>query len=154
MKLRINAGEPRISGRLVWEQTRPSRLDLKVPLIDELLAIFRERHWVESDEEHWLTLCLDEVIVNGMLHGNEGDPQLPITLRLFDDGSRWRLLVEDQGEGFVPEDVPDPDDERSLMLEHGRGIVIMLQWLDELRYFRKGSCAMLVRAKARGDAGA
>ena len=43
-----------------------------------------------------------------MLHGNEGDPRIPVDILLIDDGSLG-IRVEDHGAGFVPEDIPDPD---------------------------------------------
>jgi hypothetical protein len=33
------------------------------------------------------------------------------------------------------------------MLEHGRGIRIMQEWLDELIYYRNGACAWLSRRR-------
>jgi anti-sigma B factor antagonist len=43
--------------------------------------------------------------------------------------------------------VPDADAPESLLLEHGRGIHIMKEWLDELTYFRDGACVYMARKK-------
>lgn len=147
MSLHIQAEKPPAFGELILHRIMPSRLDHKAELIDELVAHLTESGWVERSEEHWLTLCLDEVVVNAMLHGNEGEPTLEVELRLWGQDEYWILQVDDRGEGFHREQVPDPDDDSSLLLEHGRGILIMQQWLDELRYYRGGSCAVLIRRK-------
>jgi anti-sigma regulatory factor (Ser/Thr protein kinase) len=60
------------------------------------------------------------------------------------DGS-WTFRISDRGTGFRPDQVPDPNDPDSLLLEHGRGIRIMLDWLDELTYYHGGSTAHLCR---------
>ncbi len=58
------------------------------------------------------------------------------------------VTVADQGEGFSESAIPDPAQPESLMLEHGRGIRIMQEWLDELTYYRGGSLAWLARRRA------
>lgn len=144
-RLEIHAGEPPDPGELVFSRTWPSRLDLKAEVLAVISDELLRRGWVHADDEAWLTLCLDEVVVNAMLHGNEGDPRIPIQLALHRRGDAWVLHVIDQGEGFHPEHVPDPEDPDSLLLEHGRGIRIMGEWLDRLVYYRAGAMAVLER---------
>ena len=74
------------------------------------------------------------------------------TLRSYSLDEVWGHIehpedCEDEGEGFKPSDVPDPDDPESLLLEHGRGIVLMKSIMDDVRYYRNGSCLVLLRKK-------
>ena len=126
----------------------PSRIDLKQQIMDELVDLLIGRGWVAEDDRAWLYLCFDEVVVNAMLHGNEGDPRLEVTLTVRADDQRWVVTVADQGEGFSESAIPDPAQPESLMLEHGRGIRIMQEWLDDLSYYRGGSVAWLARRRA------
>lgn len=141
----IHPGEPPRPGRCVYARTYKSRIDRKQAIIDELTAEFTSRRWLDEEGQHWLLLCLDEVVVNAMLHGNEGDPDLDVSISLYEDAGRWVLIVADQGEGFTADALPDVDDPESLLLEHGRGIRIMGEWLDELAYYRHGAVAVLTR---------
>lgn len=141
----IHPGEPPRLGQCVFSRTHKSRIDRKQAIIDELTAEFTNRRWVGEEDLHWLQLCLDEVVVNAMLHGNEGDPDLEMVIALYRDGDRWVLIVADQGEGFSAAALPDIDDPQSLLLEHGRGIRIMGEWLDGLAYYRNGAVAVLSR---------
>lgn len=141
----IHAGEAPEHGEQVFAQSWPSRIDLKPEVIDVISRHLLSRGWVTADDDAWLQLCLDEVVVNAMLHGNEGDPNLLIEVRLFHAGPSWILQVTDQGEGFRAEQVPDPENPDSLLLEHGRGIRIMGEWLDRLTYYRSGAVAVLER---------
>jgi serine/threonine-protein kinase RsbW len=133
---------------IVYERTWPSRIDLKQEIMDEVVELLIGKGWVIDDDRAWLYLCFDEVVVNAMLHGNEGDPRLEVTLTVRADHSRWVVTVADQGEGFSVAAIPDENQPESLMLEHGRGIRIMQEWLDELRYYRGGSLAWLARHRA------
>jgi len=141
----IFPGEPLRLERCVFSRTHKSRIDRKQAIIDELVAEFMTRRWITDEDQHWLQLCLDEVVVNAMLHGNEGDPDLDMVISLYQDGDRWVLMVADQGEGFTQQSLPDIDDPQSLLLEHGRGIRIMSEWLDGLAYYRHGAVAVLSR---------
>jgi anti-sigma regulatory factor (Ser/Thr protein kinase) len=146
--LRILPGEPPSAGAVIFERTMPSRLDLKQEVLDQLSELLVARGLVSEEDRHWLVLCLDEVLVNAMLHGNEGDPALQVAIRACADGSRWTITVADQGEGFSAAQIPDQADPESLLLEHGRGIRLLSEWLDELTYYRGGATALIARRRA------
>ena len=148
MSLTIHPGAAPTLDAVVFERTLSSQIDLKDDLIADIIKTMEEQGWFKEADRHWLLLCLDEAIVNAMLHGNEGDPDLSITVRMARDAStdRWVIVVEDQGEGFTPESVPDVNDPDSLLLEHGRGILLMNEWLDELTYYNGGSTIYMARA--------
>jgi serine/threonine-protein kinase RsbW len=146
--LNIQPGEPPATPPVVYERTWPSRIDLKQEIMDQVVDLLISKGWVIEDDRAWLYLCFDEVIVNAMLHGNEGDPRLEVTLTVRADTQRWVFTVADQGEGFSETAIPDQTQPESLMLEHGRGIRIMQEWLDELTYYRGGSLAWLARRRA------
>jgi len=141
----VQPGPAPCLGEVILHRQWPSRLDVKDEIIAVLSAALLDRGWVLSDDEPWLALCLDEVVVNAMLHGNEGDPYLTIDVHLFQHQDRWCLHVADHGEGFSPAQVPDSEDPDSLLLEHGRGIRIMSEWLDRLTFYRNGATAVLER---------
>jgi serine/threonine-protein kinase RsbW len=148
MSLTIHAGEAPLAGVCVFDRTMASRLDRKEELINAASEFIKTNAWIKEQDLHWLTLCFDEVVVNAMLHGNEGDPTLPVRLRIFDDGDAWVVLMDDEGTGFEAADVPHPDDNPdAIMLEHGRGILIMREWLDEIVYYRNGATACMRRFK-------
>src|SRR4051812_418800 len=126
----------------------PSRLDLKQEALDTIADTLIGRGLVLEDDRSWLVLCLDEALVNAMVHGNEGDPGLEVAVRVAADAGRWSITVSDQGGGFRAEQVPDTADPESLLLEHGRGIRLLSEWLDELTYYRGGATAFLARRRA------
>jgi serine/threonine-protein kinase RsbW len=137
--------------QVVWSREIPSSLELKQEIMDALTAEMLQRGCISDEDQHWLCLCLDEALVNAILHGNEGDETMPVRIQLGVDGDRWILRIDDQGQGFVPDDdVPDPEDSDSLLLEHGRGIRLMREWLDELTYYRGGASLVMARRRTIG----
>ena len=148
----VHPGEPPRAGQCVFSRIYRSRIERKQVIIDELAAEFTARNWVGEQDQPWLSLCLDEVVVNAILHGNEADPDLELAVSLYQDGTRWVLIVADQGEGFTADSLPNIDDPQTLLLEHGRGIRIMSEWLDDLTFYRHGAVAMLSRRIPAGGA--
>jgi len=47
--------------------------------------------------------------------------------------------VRDPGNGFDPSTVPCPTDEQNVFSEHGRGIYLINQLMDEVRYEQGGT---------------
>ncbi len=143
--LRILPGEPPPLHDLVLTRTWPSRLDLKTEIMDTIINSLRPRGVLSEGDEQWLTLCLDEAVVNAMLHGNEGDPGLSVRVEVAADAQSWTICIHDQGEGFSADAIPDVTDPASLLLEHGRGIRIMREWLTDLVYYRGGATISMHR---------
>ncbi|NKB89056.1 MAG: response regulator [Acidobacteria bacterium] len=53
--------------------------------------------------------------------------------------------IRDEGNGFDPEDVPDPTAAENLLAVSGRGIMLMRTFMDEVKYNEKGSCVTLIK---------
>jgi serine/threonine-protein kinase RsbW len=135
-------------GRTLIEMEIPSQLPDKDVALSRLLSDLAARGFIKGDEEDMkLRLVLDEALVNAIKHGNKFSDRKKVRTWLYESDRDWALRIEDEGEGFKPADVPDPDDPESLLLEHGRGIVLMKSIMDDVRYYRNGSCLVLIRKK-------
>ena len=51
----------------------------------------------------------------------------------------FSVEVEDEGNGFNPEDVPDPTAPENLLKDNGRGLFVSRQLLDEVRFEKAGN---------------
>ena len=135
-------------GRKLLEIVIPSQLPDKDVALNRLLEEMHSRRFLNGDEEEMkLRLVLDEALVNAIAHGNKFSDKKQVRCWLFENERDWALRIDDEGEGFTPKDVPDPDDPESLLLEHGRGIVLMKSIMDDVRYYSGGSCLVLIRRK-------
>ncbi len=147
MKVVIHDDPPETFGEIALSEELPSKLGLKTPLIERVLAELDRAGMLGADESLTIRLCLDELITNAIKHGNKGDETKTFRTTLFLDGARWAIRVEDQGEGFTPRDVPDVDDPETWYFTHGRGVLIITQYMDDVWYYAGGSRVQLVKNK-------
>jgi anti-sigma regulatory factor (Ser/Thr protein kinase) len=68
---------------------------------EQLFGRFDENTQMDAE------LMVSELVTNGVLHGPGGDAWIDVRLRL--DASGLTVEVADTGQGFDPNDVPDPD---------------------------------------------
>jgi len=116
-----------------WQSTR-----LRVcNILDELIG--------ESGDK--VIAVLGEAVTNGLQHGTK------VRVKINKIGNRLILRVRDNGQGFdgkaavaaVIEAGVEQVFEECLFAEHGRGIPIMVAWLDEVIYNECGNEVMLVK---------
>lgn len=91
-------------------------------------------------------LSLREALVNAILHGNRADPAKTVMVACFcecEAKGGLLLVVRDEGSGFNPLEVPDPTQAESIDSEHGRGIFMMRQLMDEVHYQDDGREVLL-----------
>ena len=139
-------------GELLLEAAIPTSFVAKVQLIHRLVRTLRAAGRINGDQHHAAEMCFDEALNNAIQHGNRGDPRKKIRVWLFADEQRWGAIVEDEGQGFRPENVPDPTREENLLREGGRGITLMEEYLDSLWYNEKGNALMMVKACSKPTA--
>lgn len=90
-------------------------------------------------------LALKEALNNAVLHGNKSDPSKKVAVCcLCAEDKGILLVVRDGGEGFDPEEIPDPTNAERIYSSHGRGIFLMRQLMDEVR-FEDGGRTILMR---------
>lgn len=90
-------------------------------------------------------LAVEEAIINAMKHGNKMDKAKTVTVRWWVDDLQATVSVEDEGEGFDPESVPDATKDENLETPHGRGLVLMKAYMDEVNFSGEGNCVTMVK---------
>ena len=92
--------------------------------------------------------AMREALANAVTHGCREDPDKQVEFVVACDDNRGMLIVvRDPGKGFDPAEIPSPIVGKCLFEEHGRGIYLINQLMDEVRfeqggteiYMRKGS---------------
>ncbi|MEX2286971.1 MAG: ATP-binding protein [Planctomycetaceae bacterium] len=96
-------------------------------------------------------LALEEAIVNAIKHGNDMDPQKQVRVQWQVNDVCVRIEIEDQGNGFRPEEVPDPTCDENLEKPCGRGIMLMRAFLSSVEYNQRGNCVVLVKERGAGN---
>lgn len=92
-----------------------------------------------------IKLALEEALTNAFRHGNKCDPAKKIAIRYRVTPELIEIEVRDDGEGFCLDDVPDPTAPGFIDRPHGRGIMLMRAYLDEVEYCERGNSVRLVK---------
>lgn len=129
-------------------------------LIDEIDSLFKE------DEAMGIRLGLDEIIINAIEHGNleisyveksyaiqenrfeqlleerrhdtvRGGRRVALSFEYCKEFCEW--IIQDEGKGFNPQDIPNPITSDASEMLHGRGIFITRFQFDEMEYMGKGN---------------
>lgn len=91
-------------------------------------------HHFSKSRLHDVMLVITEATNNAILHGNKLDAKKHAILRCTIDGNRLLVEVHDEGSGFNPETLPDPLAEENLLKPSGRGVFLIKQLADDVRY--------------------
>ncbi|MBN4056148.1 ATP-binding protein [Rhodothermus sp. AH-315-K08] len=95
---------------------------------------FVRLHEGDDDVVYNIMLLTSEAVTNAMEHGNGLDPSKEVKIA-FEAGTDHLIIsVQDQGNGFSEEGVPNPLDDENLLAEGGRGLYLMHALADEIRY--------------------
>ena len=85
-----------------------------------------------------------EALANAMIYGNGSDPEKRVRVEVELSRDEVALQVYDEGAGFDPALVPDPTLPENLEGTGGRGIFLIRELMDEVRYYEPGNCVRLV----------
>lgn len=98
-----------------------------------------------GEQEGWpaefmdkLLLVGSEAATNAMDHGNQFDPTKDVMMDLWLEKGSVIMAVEDQGSGFKRDEVDNPLDDENLFNTSGRGLFIIEQMSEGVRYEADG----------------
>lgn len=139
------------------------------PYVQETL---KARRLMEDSEYLRIAVAIEEALLNALYHGN-----LEVDSALLDRGdnafydlahqrmreSPYRerrvhfqvrvtpteavFIVRDDGPGFDPSRLPDPTSAENLDVPHGRGVLLMRSFMDEVIYNAKGNEVTLIKRR-------
>jgi len=122
----------------------PSDLAYVGPAAGYCARIAREHGFPECVWAENLPLAVDEALTNAMRHGHglDADKAVRIAIRLGE--GRLEIRVEDQGDGFDPDSLPDPRRGDSLYRSGGRGVFLIRNLCDDAHYARGGRSLTMI----------
>lgn len=109
----------------------------------------------DPDSSHWMSVAIRESVTNAVRHGNKLVQEKRVVIRFEVAEDEFRVSVQDEGEGFDPDAIPDPLAEENLLRASGRGLFFMKNFMDEVTYnFEPGGgtrVTMVKRVQRNGD---
>jgi serine/threonine-protein kinase RsbW len=124
----------------------PGDVQAVSPFVQSIMGIVEEMGCA-AGREFEIEQALHEALNNAIEHGSSHDPSREIQCCVACDHTRGMLIVvRDPGPGFDPASIPSPIVGQNIYSEGGRGIYIINQLMDEVR-FEKGGTEIHMRMK-------
>jgi len=106
---------------------------------DQVIGLLREGQAADG-REFEIEMALRESLANAVLHGCKSDPAKRVECTVACETDRSILIiVRDPGDGFDPLNVKSPLVAENILSDHGRGIFLMNNLMDEVRWERGGT---------------
>ena len=121
--------------------------------VEQISETVSDKMGFNQDEKDNLAIAITEVVGNAIVHGNKQDPDKKVFVQFHIYTDRLHVEIQDEGDGFDPEQVDDPLDPANLMKESGRGIFILQNLIDavEFEFSKSGTKVHLTMIKKSGD---
>ena len=158
----------------------PSDLRYTLALIDQIAAPLEKLAICSGAELKNVRLALDEALVNAVVHGNleisseqkgstlaelveydqlvktrsQQEPYRNRRIRISTEinASGARFTIEDEGNGFDHSVIPADFSEVDNLTSHGRGLLLIKAFMDEVSFNQKGNIITMCKAKQAGGA--
>jgi len=115
------------------------------PVVEQVMDAVREMKCANGKEDA-IELSLQEALANAVVHGAKEDPSKTIECIVACDEQRGILIiVRDPGEGFDPKNIPTCTVGENLYSNHGRGIFLINQLMDEVKFRKNGTEIHMVK---------
>ncbi len=145
--------------------------DFATALVSQFESDLRNMKYDDETGMFQITMALGEAILNAIEHGNL---EIDSSLRDHENGEAYYRLAEerltqepyryrkvtvtarispeqlayvirDEGPGFDPSTLPDPTDPENLLKPHGRGVLMMRLFLDDVIWNEQGNQVTLIK---------
>jgi serine/threonine-protein kinase RsbW len=124
----------------------PGEIESIQPAVDEIMEVVAAQECA-SGHEFEVEVALLEALANAVRHGCGGDPSKTIEVCVACEIDRGMLIiVRDPGIGFDPKEIPSPVHGTNVFSDHGRGIFLINELMDDVEY-RNGGTEIWMRKK-------
>ncbi|MTB51980.1 ATP-binding protein [Lewinella sp. W8] len=107
--------------------------------VEQYVNQIASRYKLDKEKHANLLISLTEAVNNAIIHGNKQDRSKTVSIKLAQTRSGLAVRVSDQGCGFNYDKLPDPTSPERLCECGGRGVFLMNQLCDKMRYINGGS---------------
>lgn len=110
----------------------------------KLISALKARN-VHEDIIFDIHVAFEEALRNAMIHGNKDNPVKKVIIDIEWTDGTVMLTVEDEGDGFDPDSLPDPTLSENLLKERGRGVYLMKHLMDGVTYQNEGRKVIMIK---------
>jgi serine/threonine-protein kinase RsbW len=118
-------------------------LSENIRMIESFIDNAKEKYHLNDDIYGNIMIAVTEAVNNAIKHGNQNNSSKNVSLALALEEGVIKFRVEDEGNGFDYEHLPDPTSPENLEKPGGRGIFLMKHLADEVAFGEKGKVVEL-----------
>jgi len=128
-----------------FEATIPGSVEAIPPVVERVMSVVEEMGCAEGSEFE-IEVAVNEALANAVKHGCGHDPSKFVAVTVECDPAKGMLIiVRDPGEGFEPKEIPSPIVGERIYADHGRGIFLINELMDEVRYEKNGAEIWMIK---------
>lgn len=115
----------------------PGQVEAIEPVVEKIMWVV-ERAKCAEGKQFEIETALRESLANAVVHGCRKNPRKQVQFLVACNSEGITIVVRDPGRGFDPGKVPSPVESERLYSTHGRGIYLINQLMDEVRFEKGG----------------
>lgn len=136
----------------IMKRSLPSALNAYQDFVESVLKELESLGWQHCDL-FGVHMALEESISNAIRHGNKHDLAKRVEVECRLSAERFWVSVCDDGEGFLPEAVPDCCAPDRLEVPGGRGLTLIRAFMSSVEYNDRGNCVTMEKRLGDENAG-
>ncbi len=114
-----------------------------IRIIESFIDNAKEKFNLDDDIYGNIMIAVTESVNNAIKHGNKNNKTKNVSISLSLNENVLKFRIEDQGEGFDYNLLPDPTSPENINKPSGRGIFLMKHLSDEVNFHNEGKTVEL-----------
>jgi DNA-binding response OmpR family regulator len=123
----------------------PSRSELIADIVFVASQSAVSMNFARNDLDNNVKLAMVEAITNSMEHAHKWEASKLVDVIIDVNSNVFKIIVQDQGEGFDYTQTHDPTKPENIMMERGRGLFLINAIMDEVRYSKGGARVEMIK---------
>ncbi|RKX19734.1 MAG: ATP-binding protein, partial [Candidatus Zixiibacteriota bacterium] len=98
-----------------------------------------------------VAISVSEIVDNAIFHGNSGDVNKKVTVKIDIRKDEVEVVITDQGRGFDSDSIPNPVEKSNILKRVGRGIFIVRSLMDSVDFnFTSTGTRVVIKKRIKG----
>ena len=120
----------------------PSLIE-NIQVIESFIDNAKEDFEINDDMYGNIMISVTECISNAIIHGNQSNADKMVHMELQMQQGLLKCSIEDEGSGFDYSNLPDPTEPENIEKLGGRGIFLMRNLSDDVKFEENGKKTIL-----------